>query len=1145
MRLSQFDESDFNARASRDSERAESCSQGSNGKVPGAESPSIKVRLSEETETPSGDTAVTSHSKTNGSSPAAKFRWDEPPPPTVVKRTKPIEASDSSNELESDHIFSTPPANQTGLSGSNVLLAGNEPVDSPTELRAGPPANQPLALEADPLANPDTSDSKASDSVHSASGNGHTVDKAAVARELAAALSSRNQGDYVRAIASLTAALRLDPNCAEAYAHRGAALRLMGDYSRAIADCSAAIAADRNLVLAYETRGAVYRTTGETAKAVADFSEVIRLDPKNTLAFSQRGNALGELGESGLAIEDYTAAIKLDPRSLWSWQSRGLAYAATGAHMLAVSDFTEVLRLDSRSVLALYQRGDARLRLGQHEQSIADFTAALELEPKHALALARRAQAHHAQGNLEQALADYNAALEIEPGHVENLHSRGLIHRLRGDLDLALADLNQVLTLDPNHQATANNRGNLHFARGDYDQAISDYSVAVRLDPQFARGYANRGNVYFTRGDWEQSVADYTEAVRSDPKFARAFMNRGLALARLGRYQEVIADCTEAIKLDPELAPPYYYRGHAYAKLRQYDAALLDFNQSLLRDPRDYLSYIDRGLLYAKLKEYERAIDDYTSALQLEPRNALIYANRAIAHRKLDEHTQALSDTARAAGLDPKYALSYISQQARTHAAAGDYRRALADFTVALAIDPNNAELKRERELAAKAAGPIEVDSQEPYVSSEAEADSEAASESATARKGDITPEDIENEFLLEEIPSGDSKSASETKKTSDSTSAIDLNDLGLSADDAFAEFLLETPVKKKSATAAPVKPVAAKPTSKPSAKPEPEVAPVVSLKKKGKTPLGSQIWDAKELGALVREGIKNTPEGNRPAVTPSRNAAAPSGVNLAKKEVAKKAPQDRMADIESLLFDEAPVSSMARTTPPETRLPGTSIRTKTQTQILKKPVTVEAEAKKPEPAAQALVAKVEPLAAKVEPAPAPSPAAEKPAEDSSPATIPFPSKASPFSGRLAKRSLTGVAVFVFLLSAGYLLSEFALGSGDYSGGNNALPIAATLSTKEFCKEYLNDNKTANVKFAGKILKVRGKVQEVVTDKNPRLVFVPDNGASWAVECMFGHPTGLSGVSVDNEVVILGECQLRTKPDGNVQLYNCQIKSGI
>jgi len=844
---------------------------------------------------------------------------------------------------------------------------------------------------------------------------------------------------------------------------------------------------------------------------VADFSEVIRLDPKNTLAFSQRGNALGELGESGLAIEDYSAAIKLDPRSLWSWQSRGLAYAASGAHMLAVSDFTEVLRLDSRSVLAFYQRGDARLRLGQHDQSIADFTATLELEPKHALALARRAQAHHAQGNLERALADYNAALAIEPGHVENLHSRGLIHRLRGDLDLALADLNQVLTLDPNHQAAANNRGNLHFARGDYDQAISDYSVAVRLDPLFARGYANRGNVYFTRGDWEQSVADYTEAVRSDPKFARAFMNRGLALARLGRYKEVIADCTEAIKLDPELAPPYYYRGHAYAKLRQFDAALLDFNQSLLRDPRDYLSYIDRGLLYAKLKEYERAIDDYTSALQLEPRNALIYANRAIAHRQLEEHAQALSDTARAAALDPKYALSYISQQARTHAAAGDYRRALADFTVAMALDPESSELKRERDLAAKAAGPIEQDAHE-FLQSEADAEPEETPEPQAEGK----PANVEDGFLLEELPGDPSDS--------------------MSADDALAEFLLETPVKKK--------PVVAKPVTKPAAKPEPELAPVVSLKKKGKTPLGSQIWDAKELGALVREGIKNTPEGNRASVTPPRPAAAPSGVNLAKKEVPKKAPQDRMADIESLLFDEAPVSSMARTTPAETRLPGTSVRTKTQTQILKKPVTVEAEAKKPEPAAQPLPAKVEPLVAKVEPAPAASPLANKPA-DESPATIPFPGKASPFSGRLGKRSLTGVAVFVFLLSAGYLLSEFALGSGDYSGSNNALPIAATLSTKEFCKEYLNDNKTANVKFAGKILKLRGKVQEVVTDKNPRLVFVPDDGGAWTVECMFGHPTGLSGVAVDNEVVILGECQLRTKPDGNVQLYNCQIKSGI
>ncbi len=103
------------------------------------------------------------------------------------------------------------------------------------------------------------------------------------------------------------------------------------------------------------------------------------------------------------------------------------------------------------------------------------------------------------------------------------------------------------------------------------------------------------------------------------------------------------------------------------------------------------------------------------------------------------------------------------------------------------------------------------------------------------------------------------------------------------------------------------------------------------------------------------------------------------------------------------------------------------------------------------------------------------------------------------------------------------------------------MPIAATISSKDFSKEYLNDNKSANVKFAGKLIRLKGKIKEVVTDKNPRIVLESTEDAKWTVECLFAHPSELAGVSADQEVLIMGECELRADSDKNVQLFCCKL----
>jgi tetratricopeptide (TPR) repeat protein len=98
-----------------------------------------------------------------------------------------------------------------------------------------------------------------------------------------------NNGDYDRAIASASEAMRLDPKNALAFTNRGAAYGSKGDFDRAIADYTEAIRLNPNYAVAFNNRGVAYGKKGDFDRAIADYTEVIRLNPSHALAFFKRG----------------------------------------------------------------------------------------------------------------------------------------------------------------------------------------------------------------------------------------------------------------------------------------------------------------------------------------------------------------------------------------------------------------------------------------------------------------------------------------------------------------------------------------------------------------------------------------------------------------------------------------------------------------------------------------------------------------------------------------------------------------------------------------------------------------------------------------------------------------------------------------
>src|SRR6185295_14536511 len=80
-------------------------------------------------------------------------------------------------------------------------------------------------------------------------------------------------------------------NLAVAFMNRGNALDDKGEFERAIADYSQAVRLDPKYTRAFSNRGRLYLNKGNYDSAIADFSRTVKLDPKHADAFNNRGRS--------------------------------------------------------------------------------------------------------------------------------------------------------------------------------------------------------------------------------------------------------------------------------------------------------------------------------------------------------------------------------------------------------------------------------------------------------------------------------------------------------------------------------------------------------------------------------------------------------------------------------------------------------------------------------------------------------------------------------------------------------------------------------------------------------------------------------------------------------------------------------------
>ena len=139
-----------------------------------------------------------------------------------------------------------------------------------------------------------------------------------------------------------TEAIRLKPDCVEAYTNRGVARRAKGDVDGALQDYTEAIRLKPDYAQTYNNRG---NAREDDVDALQDYTEAIRLKPDYATAFYNRGNARRAQGDMDGALQDLAEAIRLKPDFALAFHNRGLVRSAKGDKEGALQDCAEAIRL--------------------------------------------------------------------------------------------------------------------------------------------------------------------------------------------------------------------------------------------------------------------------------------------------------------------------------------------------------------------------------------------------------------------------------------------------------------------------------------------------------------------------------------------------------------------------------------------------------------------------------------------------------------------------------------------------------------------------------------------------------------------------------------------------------------------------------
>ena len=416
-------------------------------------------------------------------------------------------------------------------------------------------------------------------------------------------------GTYEDAIRDSETALSINPELAEPYIIRAAALVDMG-HSGLYSMLRTSGNAMSDLWL--------LSTKKRHEKAITDIGKFLEIEPGRPEAYFIRAHAFMDLHLSNESIKDFDKVLQHEP-SLY-------------------------LR-----IMALVHRSQAHRQLGNVQHAVQDATTAMELLPDleetyenipklinwhgndfgpnkiKATAYVNRGLAYDVEGSDQLSIRDYSSAIEYDHTYIEAYINRATTYTSIGLYEEALSDAEEAIgshrfTVNGSNTGLAeayNTRAMANFGLGNIERGVSDVSQAITIDGNFARAYSNRSYMYTSVKELDLAITDASKAIELDPDLASAYANRAEAHLRSNNLSKAVEDSSSALSRDSSLLGARVSRAISYLGMEEYTEAFQDAN-IVLTQIADYPEALFvRGASQLWITGGEKGHDDLRKVVEL------------------------------------------------------------------------------------------------------------------------------------------------------------------------------------------------------------------------------------------------------------------------------------------------------------------------------------------------------------------------------------------------------------------------------------------------------------------------------------------------------------------------------------------------
>jgi tetratricopeptide (TPR) repeat protein len=215
----------------------------------------------------------------------------------------------------------------------------------------------------------------------------------------------------------------------------------------------------------------------------------------------------------------------------------------------------------------------------------------------------------------------------------------------------------------------------------------------------------NQARAAEAAGDLKTAQAKYEQIVSLRPDLAEAYANLGRLYYQQQQSAQAVRCLEKAIKLKPGLAGPYFFLGLIAFDSRNYDEALKYLKRAEALDSSQAVTALYLGYTNYALRNYLEAVRDFqkVAKVQQDDQNVLYYLSTS--YGQAAKHFYGV--------LRQNFPESFYTHLVRAHAfeTMGNWQDAKAEYTSALAQQPQSARLKQRldwatQNAAGKPAGP-------------------------------------------------------------------------------------------------------------------------------------------------------------------------------------------------------------------------------------------------------------------------------------------------------------------------------------------------------------------------------------------------------------------------------------------------------